>query len=57
MERLTRDWLAAIGSERRLFYEPFDYAALRRAAELTVGRRAIPAYDFDRANFVLSFGA
>jgi molybdopterin-containing oxidoreductase family iron-sulfur binding subunit len=57
MERLSGDLLKAVGSERRLFYEPFEYGALRRAAELTVGRRQIPSYDFDTANFVLSFGA
>jgi len=57
MEQLTRDWLSAVGAERRLFYEPFDYAALRRAAELTTGQRRVPAYDFTQANFVLSFGA
>jgi anaerobic selenocysteine-containing dehydrogenase/Fe-S-cluster-containing dehydrogenase component len=57
LEQLTREWLAMAGSARRLFTEGVNYNPLRHAAELLVGQREIPAYRFDRANFVLSFGA
>ncbi|MBI4455555.1 MAG: molybdopterin-dependent oxidoreductase [Acidobacteria bacterium] len=57
LERLTREWLQALGSERRLFYETFQYESLRRAAELAFGRAEIPAYHLEEANFLVSFGA
>jgi anaerobic selenocysteine-containing dehydrogenase/Fe-S-cluster-containing dehydrogenase component len=57
MERLTREWLTALGSDRRLFYEPFGYESLRSAAAIATGRKEIPAYHFERAAFVVSFGA
>jgi anaerobic selenocysteine-containing dehydrogenase/Fe-S-cluster-containing dehydrogenase component len=57
LERLTRTWLAALGSTRRLMFETFDHAPLRRASEIAVGRREIPLYRFDEARAVVSFGA
>ncbi|HTM26280.1 MAG TPA: molybdopterin-dependent oxidoreductase [Vicinamibacterales bacterium] len=57
LERLVRDWLALFDSDRRLFFETFDFEPLRRASGIVVGRPEIPRYRFDRANFVLSFGA
>ena len=56
-ERLTREWLALVESDRRLFCETFDHEPLRRAAAMVMGRAEIPTYRFDEANFVLSFGA
>ncbi len=56
-DELVASWLASLGSTRHLAYETFDYHALGEAAQLTLGRREIPRYDFDRAEFVLAFGA
>src|SRR5437764_1116828 len=56
-EELAASWLAALGSTRRLAYETFEYHAIRSAADLAFGRAEIPRYDFDRAEFVLAFGA
>src|SRR5205814_8968545 len=54
---LVSSWLTALGTTRRLAYETFDHHALRAAGELTCGRAEIPRYQFDRAEFVLAFGA
>jgi molybdopterin-containing oxidoreductase family iron-sulfur binding subunit len=56
-DQLVESWLAALGTTRRLAYETFDHHALQAAADLIFGRPEIPHYDFDRAEFVLAFGA
>ena len=57
LDRLIDTWLSALGSRRRLRYEPFAYEPLRTANRITFGRDAIPAYDLEGAKFLLSFGA
>ena len=57
MEGLVRQWLQSLGSERLLFYETFQYEALRRAAEIAFGRRELPQYHLQEAQFLISFGA
>ena len=57
LDELTVAWLRALGSDRRLQYEPFDYEPLRAASEVAFGRREVPRYDFAAAQYVLSFGA
>ena len=55
---LADEWLAAAGSpDGRVTYEPFAYEALRYANNETFGRDEVPHYDFERAGYVLSFGA
>ncbi|HWK10246.1 MAG TPA: molybdopterin dinucleotide binding domain-containing protein [Vicinamibacterales bacterium] len=56
-DELVGSWLGAFNSTRRLAYETFDYHALRAAGEAAFGRAEIPRYDFDKADFVLAFGA
>jgi molybdopterin-containing oxidoreductase family iron-sulfur binding subunit len=56
-DELVTSWLAALGSDRRVRFETFDYHAIRAAADLAFGRADIPRYDFDRADFILAFGA
>jgi anaerobic selenocysteine-containing dehydrogenase/Fe-S-cluster-containing dehydrogenase component len=56
-EDLVGTWLTALGSNRRLAYEAFDYHGIKSASEIAFGRAEIPEYDFDRAEFVLAFGA
>ena len=40
-----------------MLYESFDYEPLRRAGAAVFDQEQIPSYSFDRANFILSFGA
>ena len=56
-DALLDEWLAALHTTRRIVYEPFDYEPLRAASELAFGTRAVPRYDFEQAQYVLSFGA
>ena len=50
-------FLRAVGSRRRLRYEPFAFEGLKRANDIAFGKPVIPSYHFDKAKFVLSFGA
>ena len=56
-DALVGEWLAALGTTRRIVYEPFDYEPLRAASEVAFGTREVPRYDFGQAQYVLSFGA
>ena len=57
MEKLIRQWLQALNSERLLFYETFHYEALRRAAQIAFDRAELPTYHLEKAKFLISFGA
>jgi anaerobic selenocysteine-containing dehydrogenase/Fe-S-cluster-containing dehydrogenase component len=56
LEKLVGEWAAAAHAER-VVYEPFAPHALVEANRRTFGQAAVPHYDFERAQFVLSFGA
>ncbi len=45
------------GDDRLLFYEPFNYEALRTAHQHLFGKPVVPTYRLDQCEFVLSFGA
>lgn len=49
-------WTQAQGG-RLARYQPFSYEPIRAANLLTFGSAELPAYDFARAKFILSFGA
>jgi len=53
---LLADWTAALGG-RLVRYQPFDYEPMRAANKAVFGRDELPAHDFARARYVLSFGA
>src|SRR4051812_17964922 len=55
--QLTAEWLGCVNSRRHLLYEPFDSEPLRRASEIAFGRTEVPRYDFDRAGYIVAFGA
>ncbi|HEY5615332.1 MAG TPA: molybdopterin-dependent oxidoreductase, partial [Bacteroidota bacterium] len=57
LDALVDEFLASVGSRRRLRYEPIAYEALKKANEICFGTAEIPTYDFASANMVLSFGA
>ena len=50
-------FVAAFGSERVLFYEPFSYEPLRAAHDALFGLPIVPAYDLESCEFIISFGA
>ncbi|MFQ5746929.1 MAG: molybdopterin dinucleotide binding domain-containing protein [Gemmatimonadota bacterium] len=49
-------WAAAVGAEH-VAYEPFGLEAMRAAHEIAFGIAAIPSYELDRADRIVSFGA
>ncbi|HXF94534.1 MAG TPA: molybdopterin-dependent oxidoreductase, partial [Gemmatimonadales bacterium] len=53
---LADEWMRAVGG-RRVTYEPFAFEALREGNRIAFGTGAVPSYEFDRARYVLSFGA
>ncbi len=55
---LVDEWMRADGGGgRRVTYEPFAFEALREGNRRAFGTTAIPAYDFESARYILSFGA
>ena len=57
LDRLIESWSHAVGTQRRLRYEPFAYEPIRAANRLSFGRDAIPHYDFATPHVLISFGA
>jgi molybdopterin-containing oxidoreductase family iron-sulfur binding subunit len=53
---LLAAWTAAQGGTV-VRWEPFDHEPLREANRRVFGRDELPAYDFARARYILSFGA
>ncbi|TGU74740.1 4Fe-4S dicluster domain-containing protein [Geomonas terrae] len=54
---LMKRFAAAFGSNRLLFYEAFNYEALRAAHQRVFGLPVIPRYDLENSDFILSFAA
>lgn len=48
---------AAFGSDRVLFYEPFNYEPLKAAHQQLFQQPVVPSYHLDRSDFILSFAA
>ena len=57
LNRLIESWSHAVGTQRRLRYEPFAYEPIRAANRLSFGRDAIPRYEFATPHVLISFGA
>jgi anaerobic selenocysteine-containing dehydrogenase/Fe-S-cluster-containing dehydrogenase component len=53
---LLAEWTAAIGG-RLVRYEPFDHEPMRAANRQVFGMDQLPAHDFSRAKYIISFGA
>ncbi|MDO8588186.1 MAG: 4Fe-4S dicluster domain-containing protein [Armatimonadota bacterium] len=49
---LTREWLAALGSDRLVTYEPIDYENIKTAAG-----GVVPSFNIAAADHLISFGA
>jgi molybdopterin-containing oxidoreductase family iron-sulfur binding subunit len=50
-------WTQALGTRRRVTFEPFAFEAIRAANRVSFGRDAVPYYALEDANVILSFGA
>jgi len=57
LDRLIDDWLRAVGGGSRLRYEAVSHEPLREANRLAFGVAAVPFYDLEQAELILSFGA
>jgi anaerobic selenocysteine-containing dehydrogenase/Fe-S-cluster-containing dehydrogenase component len=57
LDRLIEAWLQALGGGRRLRYEAVSLESLREANRIAFGISAIPFYDLEQAELILSFGA
>ena len=53
---LLAAWTAALGG-RVVRYEPFDHEAMRAANRQVFGLDELPAHDFAKARYIVSFGA
>ncbi len=53
---LAGEWTRALGG-RLVRYQPFAHEPVRAANRLTFGLDELPAHDFARAKYILSFGA
>jgi anaerobic selenocysteine-containing dehydrogenase/Fe-S-cluster-containing dehydrogenase component len=56
-DELVDRWLAALGSKKRIRYEPFAHESIKKANELMFGVDQVPAYNFAAADTVIAFGA
>ena len=57
LDRLIRQWMSALHSERTVVYEPFSHAAIKEANRITFGRAEVPHYSNAEADYLVSFGA
>lgn len=54
---LIHRFLAGLAAPPALQFAPLDEPVLRRANLLNFGRAAMPSFDLERSNYVISFGA
>ncbi len=57
LDHLIETWLQALGGGRRLRYEAINYESLREANGTAFGIEAVPFYNLEQAELILSFGA
>jgi molybdopterin-containing oxidoreductase family iron-sulfur binding subunit len=57
LDHLVETWLQALGGGRRIRYEAVSYASLLEANRDVFGISAIPFYNLEQAELILSFGA
>jgi menaquinone reductase, molybdopterin-binding-like subunit len=54
---LINKFLASLGAGPALQFAPLDEPVLRRANLVSFGRAALPSFDLERSDYVVSFGA
>ncbi|HWJ90272.1 MAG TPA: TAT-variant-translocated molybdopterin oxidoreductase [Flavisolibacter sp.] len=56
-QQIITDFLGKYPGSRHVQYDAVSYSGMLLANESTMGRRAIPSYQFDRAKVIVSLGA
>jgi anaerobic selenocysteine-containing dehydrogenase/Fe-S-cluster-containing dehydrogenase component len=57
LDALIDEFLNAIGSTRRLRYDPFSYESIKRASRSVFNVEKLPQYKFSDAQYIISFGS
>ena len=57
MNKAIADFKAKYSNTEVVSYEPISYSGITRANEASIGKAIIPAYNFDKADVIVSFGA
>ncbi|MGH7933230.1 MAG: molybdopterin-dependent oxidoreductase, partial [Candidatus Binataceae bacterium] len=57
VDKITRLWLQAWGSNQAVFWEAISDEPAREASEICFGRRDLPVYKLNQAETIISFGA
>ncbi|RQW78336.1 MAG: molybdopterin-binding oxidoreductase, partial [Geobacter sp.] len=57
LAEVMKSFTGAFGSNRLLFYEPFNYEPLKIAHREVFGLPSVPSYNIEQCNFVISFAA
>jgi len=57
LAEVMTSFAAAFGSDRVLFYEPFNYEPLRAAHQQLFNLPVVPRHDLEKSDFILSFAA
>jgi Fe-S-cluster-containing dehydrogenase component/anaerobic selenocysteine-containing dehydrogenase len=57
LAEVMKGFAGAFGSNRMLFYEPFNYEALRAAHQELYNLPVVPDYRIEKSDFLLSFAA
>ncbi|MGB1038516.1 MAG: TAT-variant-translocated molybdopterin oxidoreductase [Bacteroidia bacterium] len=55
--KAIEDFKAKYSNTDVIAYEPISYSGITRASEASFGQAIIPAYNFDKADVIVSFGA
>ena len=56
-QQIISEFLAKYPGSRHVQYDAVSYSGMLQANQATIGKRAIPAYQFDKANVIVSLGA
>ena len=56
-QKIINDFLAATGGGDHVMYDAASVYAIRKAHQNNFGKKVLPAYDFSKAEVVVSFGA
>lgn len=56
-KKVIADFQTKYPSAKLITYDPVSYYAIAKAHEQEMNRKAIPSYNFDKANVIVSFGA
>ncbi|MFN3403561.1 MAG: TAT-variant-translocated molybdopterin oxidoreductase [Cytophagaceae bacterium] len=56
-KRAIAEFKSKFANTEHVVYDPISVSGLLKANEMSFGKRAVPSYDFSKANVIVSFGA